>query len=194
MLLSSSFLKPQAHGSLQEKMGFYLPYLPVLREDFVVLRWCLKTPAEGFPKGGRPDSRGRRLLSLLLLISSCLANSSGADHSALGCAAREGGEETPPKYRWGRPEAEVGIWTETPQLGIKGKDRIVFLPRGKSRQAFGSAAGARARDGAGTHGQGAGVRAGVPAGRQAWGPAGRPSRAAGWPLHTTVDGSAARIL
>lgn len=42
LLLSSSFSKPWAHGSLQEKLVFYLPYLPVLRADFVVFKEVLE--------------------------------------------------------------------------------------------------------------------------------------------------------
>lgn len=89
------------------------------------------------------------------MISSCWVGGGGTDCSALGSTAPGwgGGEGDPPKTIWGRPEAGVRGWLESPRLGVKGRLRIAFLPRGSSPWGFWDGSG---DEGAGTHGQGSG--------------------------------------
>lgn len=61
VLLYSLFPKAKAHDLSQ---AFISSISSAPREGFVVLRRCLKTRAGGFPKGGKAESIGRRLLSL----------------------------------------------------------------------------------------------------------------------------------
>lgn len=150
---------------------------PVPREGFVVLRRYLKTRAGGFPMGGKPDSIGRRLLSL----------SSDLQQVGRWWGLPEGGEKTTPNTAGAHLRlAGVRGWTKRPPLGVKGKKRIAVLPRGKC--GFGDAAGKGAGRGAGTRGQGRGA-AGC---RGAGGWAGGCPRAEA--VAATVGGSAARIL